>query len=205
MCVFNVGVTAHELGHAFGLEHDFRDNTYLMSYGSQSQLSADAAEWLSVHRFFNTDQTGLNQDPTLEIRSNRASQLQFQVTDADGLHQAQLLVPTTPNDPAPGAKLHSCKMLDGKTSSTLEFVVSELTGSPEVTLQVIDAHGNITKQTFPVQTDSIVQEDTDSDSKPTVSISPSSVQSPAIGEQTHVHPTPHGWNFSRGVSGNRWV
>ena len=24
---------AHELGHAFGLLHDFRDNTYIMSYG----------------------------------------------------------------------------------------------------------------------------------------------------------------------------
>ena len=28
-------VTAHELGHAFGLEHDFRDDTYIMSYGQQ--------------------------------------------------------------------------------------------------------------------------------------------------------------------------
>ena len=27
------GVTAHELGHAFGLEHDFRDGAYIMSYG----------------------------------------------------------------------------------------------------------------------------------------------------------------------------
>ena len=26
-------VTAHELGHAFGLEHDFRDDAYIMSYG----------------------------------------------------------------------------------------------------------------------------------------------------------------------------
>ena len=36
---FTVGVTAHELGHAFSLEHDFRDDTYLMAYGSQSRLS----------------------------------------------------------------------------------------------------------------------------------------------------------------------
>ena len=28
-----VALIAHELGHAFSLEHDFRDDTYMMSYG----------------------------------------------------------------------------------------------------------------------------------------------------------------------------
>lgn len=46
-------VMAHELGHAFGLHHDFRNRVYIMSYGerSQSQLSACHAEFLSVHPF----------------------------------------------------------------------------------------------------------------------------------------------------------
>ena len=53
---------AHELGHAFGLEHDFRDGAYIMSYGGPSQfsnasgsdrISAYAAEFLSVHPYFN--------------------------------------------------------------------------------------------------------------------------------------------------------
>ena len=181
---FNLGITAHELGHAFGLEHDFRDNAYLMGYGSQSKLSEDAAEWLSVHRFFNTDQTGFNQDPTLEIRSDRASQLQFQVTDVDGLHQAQLLIPTTPNDPAPGLKLHSVQTLNSKTSATVEFAVSELTGSPEVTLQVIDVNGNITKQTFPVEVDNVTQipDVSVGEDVVTVSLSSSSVLPVSVGE-----------------------
>ena len=43
------GVTAHELGHAFGLEHDFRDGAYIMSYGpGWNRLSACTADFLTV-------------------------------------------------------------------------------------------------------------------------------------------------------------
>ena len=56
-------VLSHELGHAFGFGHDFRDGAYLMSYGGPSQfpdasygdrISACAAEFLSVHPYFNS-------------------------------------------------------------------------------------------------------------------------------------------------------
>ena len=47
-------VAAHELGHAFGLQHDFRDGAYIMSYGpGRDRLSACAAELLTVHSYFN--------------------------------------------------------------------------------------------------------------------------------------------------------
>ena len=46
---------AHELGHTFGLLHDFRDDAYIMSYGEQDRLSACAAKFLSVHPYFNSD------------------------------------------------------------------------------------------------------------------------------------------------------
>ena len=181
---FSVGVTAHELGHTFGLEHDFRDDTSLMGYGAQSHLSHCSAEWLSAHRYFNTGSTGFNQDTMFEIRSSRTSQLQFQITDADGLHQAQLLIPTAPDDLVQGTKLHSCQMLNGNTSAMVEFAATELTGNPEVILQLIDVNGNITKQTFPVEADSIsrnpdvpIVEDV-----ATVSLSPSSISSAAVGE-----------------------
>ena len=51
---------AHELGHAFNLSHDFRDDTYVMSYGyipdwlsTNQRLSACNAEFLAVHTYFN--------------------------------------------------------------------------------------------------------------------------------------------------------
>ena len=56
-------VLSHELGHAFGFGHDYRDGAYLMSYGGPSQfpdasygdrISACVAEFLSVHPYFNS-------------------------------------------------------------------------------------------------------------------------------------------------------
>ena len=53
---FHFRTAAHELGHVFRLEHDFRDGRYLMSYGpgtGTDQLSACHAEFLAVHPYFN--------------------------------------------------------------------------------------------------------------------------------------------------------
>ena len=49
-------VTIHELGHAFGLEHDFRDGHYsdVAVGGKGHRLTRCDAEWLSVSRYFNT-------------------------------------------------------------------------------------------------------------------------------------------------------
>ena len=150
-------VAAHELGHAFGLEHDFRNDAYVMSYGvAPDQLSKCAANWLDTHRFFNTNQTAFNEPtsiqmltPSAYLRNARNFTLQFEVSDADGIHQAQLLVPVTPLDPAPGVKLHSCKDLHTHRS-TLEFRVPTLTARQinNVVLQVIDVYGNITRQDY---------------------------------------------------------
>ena len=154
---FNVGVTAHELGHAMGLDHDFRDDTYLMGYGSQQRLSREAAAWLDASRLFNPSQPDLGQQAAIEVLSNRAAQFRFQVTDGDGLHQAQLLIPTTPDDPAQGTKLHRSQALNGKQSLTIAFSAVPVVSGQEVTLQVIDVHGNIAKQTFSIGTADSVQ------------------------------------------------
>ena len=48
---------SHELGHAFGLHHDFRKgkhSSFIMAYGSnRNKLSSGAAQWLDNHPAFN--------------------------------------------------------------------------------------------------------------------------------------------------------
>ena len=165
-----IETTAHELGHAFGLDHDFRDDAYIMSYGSDSdQLSYCAAEWLNAHRYFNASQTSFNEPATMTMFTplalpSNTIRFRFEAADADGLHQAQLIVPVAIGDPADGVKLHSCKALDSEISR-IEFTTTELTAgfATEVTLRVIDVYGNFTQETYPLGVDDVARVDADGD------------------------------------------
>ena len=151
---FIVPTVAHELGHAFGLVHDFRNNIKLIPTShiidDVMLTSFCAAEWLEAHPYFNfsTGQTTSNQNTVIEILSSSLAsspyeiRLRFEVTDNDGLHQAQLLT---------GPGVIACKRLNGK-NTTVEFVTSQLTigGGERVALQVMDVHGNFTRRSFPI-------------------------------------------------------
>ena len=147
-------VVAHELGHAFGLPHDFRDEKYIMSYGDKADsLSMCAAEWLSVSRLFNTEQTSFNEPTTVQMLTTDIYPLNadnhtilFQITDLDGIHQVQLHVQATGDDPTTGSKLHSCQKLQS-LSSTVYFDITALTPFPynPIELHIIDVNGNITR------------------------------------------------------------
>ena len=96
---FSWDVVAHELGHAFGADHDFRDDAYIMSYGrGRNQLSTCTAEFLAVHSYFNADiPIEETSPPTIELMSPQAYPagttsipIRLTVSDLDGLHQVRL-------------------------------------------------------------------------------------------------------------------
>ena len=146
------GAIAHELGHAFDLPHDHRSSAYIMSYGlgSKDSLSQCHAEWLDVHPLFNDGQAAMNEPTTVKMLSSSLAALpntirfRFEVTDPDGLHQAQLSSTYTV------ISLLSCKSLSGE-SSIVEFITTGLTLEDKgVWLQIIDVHGNIKYESYSI-------------------------------------------------------
>ena len=161
---FNISITAHELGHAFGLDHDFSNNTYLMSYGTRDTLSQCTAEWLEVHRAFSPNQITSDEEATIEMLPPRLAsppnsiRLRFKVNDPDGLHQAQLHTQTLSGSAEGFLELVAYKRLNGNSNDTVNLVTSYFVPkNRSVTLRVIDVHGNISgSEAFPVDIASLL-------------------------------------------------
>ena len=121
--------SAHELGHGFGLKHDFRDNAYIMSYGGnqRNSLSACAAEFLAVHPYFNPDiPLEAGPPPTIELISpteypadSESVPIRLRVSDSEGLHQVLLFI----NDGAilSSGSVKACSGLAGENDAVVEF------------------------------------------------------------------------------------
>lgn len=156
-----VGLAAHEIGHVFGLNHDFRSNTYIMSYGRnlRRKISRCTAEWLNLHPYFNLRRQGVDQPTEIKVvnqnqeMSDDKLRFRFQVSDADGLVHAQLQTIATAIPAAAGSReLIACQSIVGKRS-TLTFVTKELTVRPvkSVWLQVLDKKGNVVSKEVPIK------------------------------------------------------
>ena len=163
---FRVWITAHELGHAFGLQHDFvrpLSHTYIMSYGRNphpdgpfsqpTQLSQCTKEWLNASRFFNPNltsppdqETEITLNSALYSPENTNLHLEFTATDADGLRAAQLFLSS-------GIILFGCQSLNGQ-SDLIEFNIPNFSennyeiAKDEVKVQVIDSYGYIIRKKF---------------------------------------------------------
>ena len=159
---------AHELGHAFGLFHDFRNDNYLMSYGDftgvfTQELAPCSAEWFNASRYFNNShQTPPNSGETrIEMLPPTVSptdgiRFQFKVSDIDGLQIAHLI---TPQIGESIGGLAGCKNLTGE-SQTVEFVTTELTRqSTFVILRIVDSEDNLAQKHFQIDTATLFTSD----------------------------------------------
>ena len=166
---FHWAKAAHELGHAFGLQHNFHDGGYIMSYGPDyDQLSVCSAEFLTVHPYLNPD-VPLEQRsrPSLKLVSSRgylagsqSVSLEFEIGDSGGLLQAQLFVKTIePHSAAGQREVKACYGLGGETNALLQFdydgvipsngltSISNRVNHP-ITIQVVNVAGDWHSRSF---------------------------------------------------------
>lgn len=141
-------LAAHELGHAFGLPHDFRNNAYIMSYGvSPNELSVCAAHGLSVHPFFEHHPNGGNRPATIQVRPPKASppdsvRFGFTVSDAEGLHLIQLLI---------HGNLIACEKFNAERKSvTFQPTLRVGNFGTNFLVSATDVNGNVTRQNFEI-------------------------------------------------------
>ena len=169
---FSFFIAAHELGHAFGLQHDFNNNAYIMSYGhdQRSSLSACHAEFLSVHPYFNTSIPDREApEPTLELISSpeyptdaTGVPVQLKVSDDDGLHQVILFVTTRePHFAAGSLEVKACRGLNGERETIVEFDYDGVIPSDEntslsdfavhqIAVEAVDTRGNVRRRSFSI-------------------------------------------------------
>ena len=167
---FRWTVVAHEIGHTFGLRHDFRNDAYIMSYGGgqRRSLSACAAEFLAVHPHFNLDTPiEAGQPPGIERISPIAYpsgstklSVQLKISDSSGLHQVILFVkPLEILNFGIGYEVKACRGLAGEKDAVVEFeydgVVpsggvrnfSDFTEHP-ILVEAVDTEGNVSLRGF---------------------------------------------------------
>ena len=130
-------VTAHELGHNFVLQHDYRPDGGIMG-GPGDGLSQCAAEWLNLHPYFNggkiseiENRVKINTLATVAYPQDNIHAF-FELVDPDGLYHVRFLHETH--------HMHSCKSLSGERMVVqLDLATVK---DKRVKLQTVDMNGN---------------------------------------------------------------
>ena len=170
---FDKPLAAHELMHAFGLQHHRLGDDmgpphedHISKRGPFGVFnSASRTEWLDVHRYLNPTQRSddvsvpqVRMLPPRFVSPPNTIRLRFEVEDDGGLHQAQLLVKKLYANGFTDLVVVASKRLTG-THSTVEFVTTALGAADtdtEVVLQVIDVQGNFGNRSFPIDVASMI-------------------------------------------------
>ena len=132
---FSHPLAAHELGHTFGLKHDFRANEHVMSYGpwvwgQTTRLSRCAVKWLQIQRYFNPAiSSGFRNPPAIDLVSPRryaagseSISIQLRVSDFEGLHQVLVFgVDRLRNNRLRNDRLRMCREFRGEKQGSVEF------------------------------------------------------------------------------------
>ncbi len=132
---FSHPLAAHELGHTFGLKHDFRANEHVMSYGpwvwgQTTRLSRCAVKWLQIQRYFNPAiSSGFRNPPAIDLVSPRkyaagsdSISIQLRVSDYEGLHQVLVFgVDRLRNNRLRNDRLRMCREFRGEKQGSVEF------------------------------------------------------------------------------------
>ena len=169
---------SHELGHTFGLQHDFRHGTYIMSYGpgrnrsvghnGKTQLSECNADFLAAHPYFNSDiPTERGWRPIIELTSpstypssSESVDIQLKVTDSEGIHQVILFVKTSgPSNTAGAFEVKSHRKLAGEKEVVVSFeydgdipssnfTVLSMYPSHKIYIAAIDMEGDVRFKNF---------------------------------------------------------
>ena len=173
---FNRGLVIHELGHAFGLQHDFSNSAYIMSYGRRpNRLSSCSAKFLSAHSYFNPDTSiAESRPPTIKLISSPqyppglgSTPVELRVSDAEGLHQVILCVRTRELHEAAGyMEVKECRELRGKRDTVVKFDYNGVIPSNHSTslsnplahplrIEAIDMNGNMRRIDFVLFSESL--------------------------------------------------
>ena len=166
---FNRGLVTHELGHAFGLQHDFSNSVYIMSYGRRpNQLSSCSAKFLSAHSYFNPETSiAEKRPPTIKLLSSTqypagsgSTPVELKVGDSEGVHQVLLCVRTRGFHEAAGyMEVKACRELSGNRDATVIFDYDGVIPSNRATslsnplahpirVEAVDMNGNMRRADF---------------------------------------------------------
>ena len=164
-----VARAAHELGHAFGLWHNFNNDAYIMSYGrGRNRLSEFSAGHLAVHPHFSPDSPTEAETeielPTGHVLSSHSYRtgatsipIQLELSDPDGLQQVSLFVTTPETHFSAGSlELKTGRLLRGVQNAVVDFQYDGIIPSDAATnlstrlthrmeFEVVDMRGNIGK------------------------------------------------------------